>query len=313
MVSILAIDAAWTDSEPSGVALISKNDKGIWICQGVSPSYDSFIKLARGSAVNWEKDSFTGNSPNPKSLLDAASILLNGEGIDLVTVDMPVATVPIVGRREADTQISRHFGGLGCATHSPNSERPGKVSEKLKNGFGEMGFPLSTAITTPGTRQRLLEVYPHPAIVRLLNLAYRLPYKVTKSTKYWPQKATDFRIHRLLEQFRLILNGLTNYIKDIPVRLPEVHKCASLAYLKRYEDAIDALVCAWIGICFLEKEIESFGDMTAAIWVPAPPDQSFGLSDNFQSLPEIKVIRRRRGRSTSEDVARTSELAPNRE
>ena len=155
-----------------------------------------------------------------------------------------------------------------------------------------------------------MEVYPHPAIVRLLNLTYRLPYKVTRSAKYWPRKDTNFRIRRLLEQFRLILNGLKNCIREIPIRLPELSKCTSLAYLKRYEDTIDALVCAWVGICFLEKKIESFGDATAAIWVPAASDRPVALADNFRSAAGIKVVRRRSGRCTNADLARRKASTP---
>ncbi|MDW7774366.1 MAG: hypothetical protein SCH71_15885 [Desulfobulbaceae bacterium] len=40
------------------------------------------------------------------------------------------------------------------------------------------------------------------------------------------------------------------------------------SYLKRYEDALDALVCAWVGVKFLEGETQPLGDETAAIWCP---------------------------------------------
>ncbi len=293
MVSILAIDAAWTNDQPSGVALVTANDDGIWTCRNVAPSYDSFIRLAQGCPVNWMEPSFRGGIPDPKRLLNAASLLLAGDPIDLVTVDMPLATVPIDGRREADTQISRNFGGAGCATHSPNSERPGKVSETLRDGFLEMGFPLSTLDTPSDTRTCLVEVYPHPAILRLLNLKYRLPYKVSKSAKYWPKTDSEFRIVQLLRQFGLILAGLTNYIEDIPIKLPQPNECVSLSYLKRYEDAIDALVCAWVGICFLENNIVAFGDVTAAIWVPPRPDESLALPADSHFPTKIKVRRRR--------------------
>ncbi len=45
MVLILAIDAAWKDTEPSGVALVSKNDNGIWICRTVVASEAFFRSL----------------------------------------------------------------------------------------------------------------------------------------------------------------------------------------------------------------------------------------------------------------------------
>jgi hypothetical protein len=38
--------------------------------------------------------------------------------------------------------------------------------------------------------------------------------------------------------------------------------------LKRYEDTLDALVCAWLGFRFLAGKTLPLGDETAAIWCP---------------------------------------------
>jgi predicted RNase H-like nuclease len=40
--------------------------------------------------------------------------------------------------------------------------------------------------------------------------------------------------------------------------------------LKGYEDAIDAVVCAWIGCEFLAGRCVAYGDMESAIWLPDP-------------------------------------------
>ncbi len=40
------------------------------------------------------------------------------------------------------------------------------------------------------------------------------------------------------------------------------------ARLKRYEDALDALVRAWVGIEYLAGRTRAFGDADAAIWTP---------------------------------------------
>jgi hypothetical protein len=56
-------------------------------------------------------------------------------------------------------------------THSPTAVRPGRISDDLREGFEQAGYPLSpTAIATPG----LIEVYPHPALVELSGTA-RVP------------------------------------------------------------------------------------------------------------------------------------------
>jgi predicted RNase H-like nuclease len=43
------------------------------------------------------------------------------------------------------------------------------------------------------------------------------------------------------------------------------------AALKRYEDALDALVCGWVGIEYLGGRCTAFGDTAAAIWTPSLP------------------------------------------
>ena len=40
--------------------------------------------------------------------------------VDLVAIDMPIANLPITGRRVADRLVSAQFGGRGCSTHTPS-------------------------------------------------------------------------------------------------------------------------------------------------------------------------------------------------
>jgi predicted RNase H-like nuclease len=41
-----------------------------------------------------------------------------------------------------------------------------------------------------------------------------------------------------------------------------------LSRFKTYEDALDALVSAWVGMKYLEGNATPYGDSTAAIWIP---------------------------------------------
>jgi predicted RNase H-like nuclease len=115
----------------------------------------------------------------------------------------------------------------------------------------------------------LIEVYPHPAIVQLLRLKKRLPYKVARSGRYWrsetPRPGIAVRIDRLLAAFNALRIALDQHIDriELPVLAP-----VRLSRLKPLEDALDALVCCWVGIEFLEGRTEAYGDSTAAIWVP---------------------------------------------
>jgi len=71
-----------------------------------------------------------------------------------------------------------------------------------------------------------------------------------------------------LEQFEKILTALRADIRGIELKLPETEDAVSITRLKRYEDSLDALVCAWVGAKYLEGAAMPYGDHTAAIWVP---------------------------------------------
>jgi predicted RNase H-like nuclease len=184
---VLGIDAAWTEKEPSGVALI-EDSQGGWRCVAVTPSNDSFLALAEGTSVDWNAKS-RGALPDVARLVAASERLLSGRQLTVVTVEMPLSTKPITGRREADAAVSKAYGGRGAAVHSPSSERPGVISDQLTRDFAASGFPLATRATPVGTPNRLVEIYPHPALMTLTGAGYRLPYKVNRSRKYWPKSS----------------------------------------------------------------------------------------------------------------------------
>lgn len=265
MTTILGIDAAWTTKRPSGVAVVQQQGTR-WKCIAIAPSYASFIELAQSRSPDWTR-SPSGSSPNPHKLL-CASTRLAGETPALITLDMPVATVPILGRRMADREVSRIFGSRWCSAHSSGPARPGPLGVQLACGFAEAGYPIATANTQCGTMHRVVEVYPHPALLTLLRRDRRVPYKVDKTSKYWKGIPLVDRIERILTEFSGILAGLENFIDDIPIALPGASQDRTLAALKPIEDAIDALICCWVGIEYLAGRCHPLGDETAAIWCP---------------------------------------------
>ena len=267
MPAILAIDAAWTNTQPSGIALVVQKSDG-WHCVAVAPSYGSFLDLAEGEAVPWGADAIHGGAPDPSALLDASTAMA-GQDVTLVTVDMPVSTAPIAGRRAADQAISDTFGNKGCSTHSPSDERPGEVGRTFYDGFVAEGFSLATTATEGITANQLAEVYPHPALLTLLDVDYRVPYKISKALKYWPKTAVPQRIGSLITVYGQMLAALKSRILNVDLVLPGAGAVPTLSQLKRYEDALDALVCAWVGTEYCAGHAVPYGDSTAAIWVPS--------------------------------------------
>lgn len=266
MTSILGIDTAWTEKEPSGIALVSEVSEK-WQVLAAAPSYEIFLETARGRDVNWTRGRIQGGPPDISSLLAAAE-KLSGERVQIVALDMPLASVPFAERRAADNEVSREFGGRWCATHSPTLQRPGPLGRHISTALGRAGYELAVdPAVKPGSRY-YLEVYPHVALLSLLQRERRVPYKVSKTKKYWPGTNLPQRKANLLQELQAIYRGLEAIFGKLPFALSKIREAPSLASLKRYEDVLDALVCAWVGIRFAAGETLPLGDATAAVWCP---------------------------------------------
>lgn len=261
--AVLGIDAAWTLTQPSGVALVIGR-RGEWRLVSVKESYQSF----RARALEPQPGIGRIDGPPEPPMLLATALEICGRPIDLVAVDMPLAYSPIVGRRAADTAVSRSYGGRGCGTHSPSELRPGRISDDLRLSFANAGYSLCTeALATPG----LIEVYPHPALVELASASYRLPYKAGNVRRYWPPFNPSERRLLLYEQWRTIIGLLEMEIEGVSAALPDLAPNAMGREMKAYEDKLDAVVCAWVAVCALEGRAKPFGDDESAIWIPHPP------------------------------------------
>lgn len=241
MLAVLGIDAAWTQTRPSGLALVVENSGGWHLIEARS-----------------------GSLPEVAALLDAASKRC-GCAVDLVAVDMPLAHSPIIGRRFSDNQVSIAYGSRKCGTYTPSSLRPGALSDALTGDFRQAGYLLRTeTIATPG----LIEVYPHPALVELTGASERLPYKASKVMTYWPSVTPSERRTRLYRQWKQISVSLESEIAGVIAALPQPGMDARGVEMKAYEDMLDAIICAWVGICALEGRAIPYGNDDAAIWIP---------------------------------------------
>jgi len=215
MRAVLGIDAACTETEPSGIAVAAEYPDG-WRLVAAASSYQRFCALADRRLQPEKRPS--GSLPDPRALLVSASVLC-GQPVDLVAVDMPLARSPIIGRRVSDNAVSRAYGARKCGTHSPNALRPGRISALLRDGFEREGYLLLTCgIMAPG----LIEVYPHPALVELAGSNCRLPYKVSKTRSYWPSASPSERRTRLFGMWKEIASLLEAEIAASTAALPKL-------------------------------------------------------------------------------------------
>jgi predicted RNase H-like nuclease len=243
---VLGIDAAWTAHRASGVAVVV-GAAGGWKCVAAAASYEDFYERA-----------------GCHGLLAAVAKIAGGMP-DVVAVDMPLARIPITSRRNCDNLLTRAFVRNGCGVHSSSPERPGRVSSEMMHALEKDGYELAVAKSSAVPKQ-VIEVYPHVAVMRLLGEDYRVPYKIGRMRQYWPEASVMERKQRIRRNLARILRALKKHISGIGLRIPA--EAAGPTELKRFEDTLDAIVCAWIGICFWEGRCLAYGDETAAIWVP---------------------------------------------
>lgn len=252
--AVLGIDAAWTAHHHSGVAVIVQTGSR-WRLAGSASRYADFHRLA-GRAVD-------GAPHEADEILDSAR-QLTGVMPQIVAIDMPLAEGPITGRRVSDNLISSAYGGRGAGTHSPSSIRPGAVGAALGAGFIAAGYPL--AVHQPPGRA-MIEVYPHPALIELTGRARRLPYKIARAGKYWPDAAPLLWRARLLEEWRGIILALGAHIDGLEaLAMPEAE--ARVTDFKAFEDRLDAIICCWVGAMVLEGRARCYGDHFSGVWVP---------------------------------------------
>ena len=74
----------------------------------------------------------------------------------------------------------------------------------------------------------------------------------------------------MYRQWSEIVTLLEGKIAGVGAALPTLEMSASGVEVKAYEDALDAIICAWVAICVLEGRARPFGDENSAIWIPNP-------------------------------------------
>jgi predicted RNase H-like nuclease len=262
--AVLGIEAAWTSTQPTGVAAAVETEAG-WRLVGVAASYEQFLTLANGLPPIAERP--CGSVPEAAGLIEAGRKIC-GRPIDLVRIDMPMARHPIIGRRPSDQTVSKAYGAKGAATHSPSAQRPGEISDALRLAFEDEGYPLRTLDPKSAPAKALVEVYPHPALIETLKVPRRLEYKAAKAGKYWPTLGLAARHNNLREVWRLIVDALGQRIEGVhaALRRPEVNERGWR--LKAYEDELDAVICAHVAIACLDGKARGCGDADSAIWIP---------------------------------------------
>jgi predicted RNase H-like nuclease len=187
----------------------------------------------------------------------------------VVAVDASLIVPNETGQRPCERALGRVFGRHGASCHSSNRNRPHfDGGERLVGELARDGFKHGHALPETADGRWVIEVYPHAAMVRLFGLERIISYK----------KGSVVQRHAGLRVLQGHLGGMVGRhsgLESSPclARLlgedPGGHRGAAL---KRLEDQLDAVLCAYLAWHIWRwgaKRNEVYGDLsTGYIVVP---------------------------------------------
>lgn len=194
----------------------------------------------------------------------------------VVGLDAPLIVTNPTGRRRCEALLTKAFAKQHAGCYPSNTGLAAFADGGRAAAFARRHhlFVDATVPVAAGQR-RALEVYPHSTIVALFELPLVLAYKVR------PHRGVESRRNELLRLVGLLttLAHPTGSLQGYPSLLdPDEHlprlgsgvaAAITSAALRRLEDPVDAIVCAYASLLFLHGLTHTFGDAeTGAIVTP---------------------------------------------
>jgi len=242
----VGIDLAWSYRNTSAVVVLKREGN-------------------RGAPVAWQES--LGDDGEIVSFIWESV----GNGPALVAVDAPLIVPNETGTRPCDRLLSQAFRRYEAGAHPANRRKFGSLvrGEELVKQLVKAGFTHSLEILPRKETRQVIEVYPHPAAVTLFGLEKSIKYKAR------PGRSYEFRWAEF-RRYQALLQSLAD--AEPALRAPEIlnRDVGGLRgqALKRYEDLLDALFCAYIAFhCWHwgPRGYKVFGDLTEGyIIVPLP-------------------------------------------
>ncbi|OBF22965.1 hypothetical protein A5725_12285 [Mycobacterium kubicae] len=241
----VGLDLAWGENKPTGIAVLDSNAELVHLnAAGADPSIQAQLEP-------WVKSEC------------------------LVAIDAPLIVKNQSGNRPCEAALNRDFHAFDAGAHPANTTRP---EFAVKPRGARLAEALNLDIDPESTQpRRAIEVYPHPATVALFRLGGTLKYKQRKGRTVDHLKSELLRLIGLVEDRAGA--DVTMRVADNPewARLRQlVENATTKAELRRAEDPIDAVLCAYIARYATERpdDMTTYGDLqTGYIVTPTlPPD-----------------------------------------
>ena len=191
-----------------------------------------------------------------------------GDAGCIVAIDAPTHVPNQTGQRPCEAQCRALYGRYEAGPHPANRSLYGGDirGETLVAALAGDGFLHDPSPPARGER-RVMEVFPHPAHVALFGLPKTLKYKAK------PGRSLQARLAEF-ERYASLLRSLSGYDPSLRIEdeILDGPQPPAPAALKRYEDALDALTCAYLAAYYLRwgaKRLQTLGDRgTGHIVVP---------------------------------------------
>jgi predicted RNase H-like nuclease len=206
----------------------------------------------------------------PPALLGAMDVIVAyvaamvGDGPAIVAVDAPLRVPNATGRRPAEADLAAVFQRFHAGAHPANrrllDRGDGVRGELLVERLADLGFRLADRIAAGESGRIVTEVFPHPAMVTLFELPHTLKYKAR------PGRSTETRLSawRSYQRHMLGLADADPQLAGHAALLATDVATLRGTSLKGYEDRVDALLCAYIGLFahrWGEARCRTFGDL----------------------------------------------------
>ena len=243
-VHFVGVDLAWGERKPTGVAAVG----------------------ADGALLH------VGPAVTDADILDRLDPYLTGECV--VAFDAPLVVTNPSGTRPCEAALNRDFRRFDAGAHPANTGLPwfadGGRGARLCGTLNLDLDPRSTA------RRKGLEVYPHAASVVLFDLTRTLKYK-NKSGREFPQLRSELlRLMGFIEDLRTASPSLDVLGHPGWTDLKSAVEIATRkAELRRAEDPVDAVLCAYIARFAAERpdDVTIYGEVsTGCIVTPTCPE-----------------------------------------
>jgi predicted RNase H-like nuclease len=184
----------------------------------------------------------------------------------VVGVDAPLVVPNDSGQRLAERLIGQAYGAYGASAHTSNRGTFGGGESRAMALARRFAWVVDPDADPGPESTRCIEVYPHPALVGLFGLPYRVDYKKGATGRRLP----GFRsLAQLLESIPEL--GLAYY-----PRWAELQRTLSEPRpgdLNRWEDEVDAILCAHLAWLWRHQPqaLHVYGTLDEGYIVAPPP------------------------------------------